>query len=97
MALHPALLAVKRIIFRAWKEFDGSTTTILAQSSADGGKQWSEARVIASTTGASDHPLLVEHKGAAFLSWLTHEEGYRLLPLPAPAPRAKSAAAIEGR
>ena len=28
-----------------------------------------------------DHPLLVEHDGVAYLSWLTREEGYRLLPL----------------
>jgi hypothetical protein len=94
---HAAVLAVKRNIFRVWKEFDGATTSVLAQVSADGGGQWSEARVVASTRGASDHPLLVEHDGAAFLSWLTHEEGYRLLPLPVAAPRAKSALAPEAR
>ena len=60
---HAALLAVKGSLYRAWKEFDGTTTSILAQMSQDAGKAWSAPRVVASTTDASDHPLLVEHKG----------------------------------
>ena len=98
---HAALLAVKERLYRAWKEFDGTTTSILLQMSHDSGKAWSAPRVIASTTGASDHPLLVEHQSAAYLSWLTHEQGYRLLPLPreqaAAAPRAQAAAALNGK
>jgi hypothetical protein len=31
---------------------------------------------------AFDHPELVADKKTAYLSWVTHEEGYRLLPLP---------------
>ena len=98
---HPAMLAAKGHVYRVWKEFDGATTSILAQISADAGKSWSPARVAASTTNASDHPLLIEHNGAAYLSWLTREQGYRLLPLPsesAPAaPRERSAAAPMGK
>jgi hypothetical protein len=56
----------------------------MAQSSADGGKSWSAPRVEATTTEASDHPLLFERKGVAFLSWLSHEHGYSLTPLPRP-------------
>lgn len=77
----PQLLAAGDRLYRAWKEFDGTTTTIALQSSRDGGKSWTAARVVASTADASDHPLLVESKGAAYLSWLTREEGYRLIPL----------------
>jgi Neuraminidase (sialidase) len=65
-----------------WKEFDGTTTTIPMQLSRDGGKSWSAPRVIAQTADASDHPELVANKSAAYLSWVTHKEGYRLLPLP---------------
>jgi hypothetical protein len=93
---HAALLAVKGRLYRAWKEFDGTTTSILVQISQDAGTAWSNPRIVASTTEASDHPLLVEHNGVAYLSWLTHEQGYRLLPLPreqAAAPRARAAAA----
>jgi hypothetical protein len=79
---HPALLAAKGRLYRVWKEFDGTTTTIPMQLSRDGGKSWSAPRVIAQTADASDHPELVANKSAAYLSWVTHKEGYRLLPLP---------------
>lgn len=77
----PQLLAVGDRLYRAWKEFDGATTTVALQSSQDGGKSWSPVRVVAATTDASDHPLLVANKGTAYLSWLTREDGYRLIPL----------------
>lgn len=79
---HPALLAVKGRLYRVWKEFDGDTTTIPMQMSRDGGKSWSAPRVIAQTADASDHPELVANKGVGYLSWVSHKEGYRLLPLP---------------
>lgn len=79
---HPMLLATKGRLYRVWKEFDGTTTSIPMQMSRDGGKSWSAPRVIAETADASDHPELLAHKSAAYLSWLTHKEGYRLLPLP---------------
>jgi len=79
---HPITLAAKGRLYRVWKEFDGTTTTIPMQMSRDGGKSWSAPRVIAQTDDASDHPELVASKNAAFLSWVTHKEGYRLIPLP---------------
>lgn len=79
---HPTLLAAKGRLYRVWKEFDGTTTTIAMQMSHDNGKDWSGPRAIAQTSDASDHPELIAHKGVAYLSWLTHKEGYRLLPLP---------------
>lgn len=94
----PQLLAVGETLYRAWKEFDGTTTTILAQVSRDGGKSFDAPRVIASTLDASDHPLLVARKSAVYLSWLTRNEGYRLLPLErghADAGRASFATALE--
>lgn len=78
----PQVLASGDRIWRAWKEFDGTTTTVLAQSSADQGRSWDAPHRIAATADASDHPLLVSDGGTPFLSWLTKAEGYRLLPLP---------------
>lgn len=85
---HPIALAAKGGLYRVWKEFDGTTTTIPMQISHDGGRSWSAPRVIAQTEDASDHPELVANKGAAYLSWVTHKEGYRLLPLPRDEKRA---------
>ena len=79
---HPVTLAAKGRLYRVWKEFDGTTTTIPMQMSRDGGKSWSAPRVIAETKDASDHPELVANKSGAYLSWVSHKEGYRLLPLP---------------
>ena len=79
---HPTLVAAKGRLYRVWKEFDGTTTTIAMQMSRDNGKSWSAPRVLAQTLDASDHPELIAHNGAAYLSWLTHKEGYRLMPLP---------------
>ncbi len=62
------------------------------QMSHDNGKSWSAPRVVAQTLDASDHPELIAHKGAVYLSWLTHKEGYRLMPLPRD---EKSAAAAQ--
>lgn len=78
---HAVALMAKGGLYRAWKEFDGTSTTIAMQASRDGGRSWSAARVLASTQDASDHPMLVERKGAAWLSWLTRKEGYRLVPI----------------
>jgi hypothetical protein len=79
---HPTLVAAKGRLYRVWKEFDGTTTTIAMQMSRDNGKSWSAPRIVAQTLDASDHPELLAHNGAAYLSWLTHKEGYRLMPLP---------------
>ncbi|MCX7898672.1 MAG: glycoside hydrolase [Methylocystis sp.] len=79
---HPSVIAAKGRLYRVWKEFDGTTTSIAMQMSRDGGRSWSAPRVMAETADASDHPELVARKNAAYLSWVTHKEGYRLLPLP---------------
>jgi hypothetical protein len=64
-----------------WKEFDGEQTTVDAMISRDEGITWSVPRVVARTTDASDHPLLVSDGQRVFLSWMTRADGYRLLPL----------------
>ena len=75
------VLAVGRTVWLAWKEFDGTVSTIRATHSADGGKHWSAPRTLAETRDASDQPILAAGGGHAYLSWLTHGEGYRLIDL----------------
>jgi hypothetical protein len=84
---HPHVLAVGPRVFLAWKEFDGEKMTIRMLQSANHGAAWSAPTTVATTAGASDHPFLLAHGDAAYLSWSTAQEGYRLLPLetgPAP-------------
>ncbi len=77
-----ALISAKDRLYRVWKEFDGNTTSIPMQMSRDGGKTWSAPRVLATTADASDSPQLVANKNVGYLSWVSHKEGYRLIPLP---------------
>ncbi len=78
---HPQVLSQGERLWRVWKEFDGTTTAIMAQSSSDQGRTWDLAQSMASTTDASDHPQLVSDGETAYLSWLTKLDGYRLLAL----------------
>ena len=80
---HPALMAVGRTLWLAWKEFDGESASIKVQHSTDGGGTWSEAVAAARTWNASDHPQLVALDGKAKLSWATRDEGWRLFDLEA--------------
>lgn len=78
---HPSMAASGALVAAAWKEFDGTTTAIMAITSSDGGATWSAPARVAATEDASDHPLLLAHDGEILLSWLTRREGYRLLAL----------------
>jgi hypothetical protein len=78
---HAAIVFSKGKLYRVWKEFDGVTTSIFAESSKDAGKSWSAPLVVATTAESSDHPELIAGQSGAYLSWLTKAEGYRLLPL----------------
>jgi hypothetical protein len=77
----PYLLANGSALHLVWKEFDGDKVVVRWQVSRDSGKQWSETRTVAETADASDHPLLVADRQRTYLSWLTKNEGYRLIPL----------------
>jgi hypothetical protein len=75
--------ATKGAVWLAWKEFDGTVSTIRAVRSTDGGKHWDAARTVAQTKNASDQPILIADEGHIYLSWLAHDEGYRLIELEA--------------
>lgn len=77
----PYVLATQGVVYLAYKSFDGAMTTIDLITSHDAGKTWSAPRSIAMTHDASDHPLLIASPAGAYLSWLTLQDGYRLIPL----------------
>jgi hypothetical protein len=77
----PYLLASGSALHLVWKEFDGTKAVVCWQVSHDSGRQWTEARTVADTEDASDHPILVADRQRVYLSWLTKIEGYRLIPL----------------
>ncbi len=76
---HPHVLSLGKVVHVVWKEFDGQNSVIRGMASTDGGKSWSLPRQIATTAGASDHPLLVADGTQAYLSWNTAQEGFRLI------------------
>ena len=75
----PYLLASGVQVWMAWKEFDGTQSSIHLKQSDDDGLTWSKAKLISKTTGYSDHPLLLKRERDIYLSWLTRTDGYQLL------------------
>jgi BNR/Asp-box repeat len=77
----PDVLTIGDNVWLAWKEFDGKRTTVGTMVSHDNGTTWSAPQVVAATSERSDHPLLVSDGHGPFLSWLTRQDGYRLVAL----------------
>jgi hypothetical protein len=77
----PYVMAGPRGTAMVWKEFDGEKTSVNLMTSTDDGKTWSRPRMIAATSDASDHPLLVSDGRQSYLSWISKADGYRLQPI----------------
>jgi hypothetical protein len=77
----PNLLAIGDTVYLVWKEFDGERSVVRLKVSHDRGVTFGAPHVVAATDDASDHPLLIADRGTPYLSWLTANEGYRLLSL----------------
>jgi len=80
-AAHPQLAIWHHELLLVWKRFDGVKTDLLMVRSLDEGKNWSEPQVLASTSDASDHPLLIQGPNGPSVSWMTRAEGYLWMPL----------------
>ena len=96
----PQLLAQGRQVWLVWKEFDGQRVRVWLRQSADAGLSWTPDRAVAETAGTSDHPQLLAWPpgaGGVQLSWMTRQEGLRLLPLPPPPPSPPDATPIDTR
>jgi hypothetical protein len=81
LVTRPFVFAQANDVWRVWKDFDGHVSHVFLQTSHNDGRDWSAASVIDSSTGHSDHPLLVGSRGRVFLSWLSSERGYQLVEL----------------
>ena len=75
----PYLYSMGQQVWLVWKEFDGKKSSVYIKESSDDGNTWNSPRVLASTEGYSDHPLLLSHGDAVYLSWLTRADGYQLI------------------
>jgi BNR repeat-like domain len=75
----PYLYASGQQVWLVWKEFDGSKSSVYLKESGDDGNTWTTPKILTSTAGYSDHPLLVSRGNEVFLSWLTRDDGYQLI------------------
>ena len=75
----PYLYALGQQIWLVWKEFDGIKSSVYLKESGDDGKSWTAPKMLTSTAGYSDHPLLLSRSNEVFLSWLTRNDGYQLI------------------
>jgi len=80
-AAHPALLSIGDDVWLVWRETYESTNNILGMRSTDGGKTWQDAKIIFSTPGKVDYPLLFTDKGQIYVGINTIMNGFKLIPL----------------
>lgn len=81
-ASHPQIVDRQGHLSLVWKRFDGTNTQLVLLESHDAGASWSDEKILATTSDASDHPLLIEGPEGVYVSWLTREKGYQFMPLP---------------
>ena len=77
----PYLLANGSALHLVWKEFDGDKVAVRWQVVTTAAGNGAPPAPSPRPTDASDHPLLVADRQRTYLSWLTKNEGYRLIPL----------------
>jgi hypothetical protein len=75
----PYLYASGKQVWLVWKEFDGAKSSVYLKESGDDGNTWTAPKILTSTAGYSDHPLLLARGNEVFLSWLTRDDGYQLI------------------
>lgn len=75
---YPAVFAHGKQVFLAWREFDGSNYRVMTSVSNDRGDSWSDARIVATTSGAADLPVFVTNASKPVVIWNSAQEGIRL-------------------
>ncbi|HIL91908.1 MAG TPA: exo-alpha-sialidase [Cycloclasticus sp.] len=80
-ASHPQVKQFNNRVWLIWKTFEDNRSMIKARESIDFGAHWSSPKIIASTEGNSDHPLLIRSAEKLILSWQSENEGLRLITL----------------
>ncbi len=82
---HPAILSLSgqkedEQVWLVWREVEAKNYTIMGMFSDNGGRNWNEAKVLASANDKADYPQLISHAKQVYLSWNTRG-GYQLIPL----------------
>jgi len=77
---HADILTRDKQVAIVWKEFDGTSTAVMARRSDDGGSTWSQSEA-GRTVANSDSPYLINSPGGIVLLWRTQNEGIRVIPL----------------
>lgn len=78
---HPAILSSGENVWLVWREIKDGDYSILGIFSDDGGKSWSEAKTLKSSTQKTDYPILIPHHNQAYLVWNTLQEGLQVIAL----------------
>ncbi|MDH5772061.1 MAG: glycoside hydrolase [Rhodospirillaceae bacterium] len=78
-AEHPFTLSTGGVVYVAWKDFDGERTRFRVMASKDKGITWGPGRVVATSTNASDHPLLISHDEKVYATWRTADTGFHVI------------------
>jgi hypothetical protein len=64
-----------------WKEARGSSASLMAATSRDGGQTLSAPHELATASRSADHPTLVVTRRGLRVSWFSADTGHRLLPV----------------
>ncbi len=76
---HPVLWGYQEgdneIVWRVWREIDREKKQVLGQRSTDGGRAWSETKILSTAEGKVDYPQLVGDAHKVFLVWNTTSAG----------------------
>ncbi|MEZ5436413.1 MAG: sialidase family protein [Pseudomonadales bacterium] len=84
-ASYPAVFVAGKIVFLAWREFNGSQYQLMTMQSDDPrGERWSAPRTVATASGKTDIPEFVVDAKQPLLIWHGEADGLRVFDLSAP-------------
>lgn len=81
-----SMAAADGVLLMAWQRYSDGAMRVYVQRSRDGGEHFTKPEEVAATQGASDYPQLVGNDKQVWLSWLTADQGHRLIQLTQEAP-----------
>lgn len=79
---HPVVTVQDSKITVVWMSFNGEQMQLKFVQSPDSGRHWSKPHILATSTGATDHPMALEKGKQSLIAWQTENEGLRLLTIP---------------
>jgi hypothetical protein len=80
-AAHPALMSLGEKLWLVWREMDAVQSQIMGMTSDDGGRSWSDVKVLMRAAGNTDYPQLLAFKAHGYLVWNTPSEGLNIIAL----------------